>query len=189
MTTPGAPAEPQKKWITHVGNIGKVTAALLGIAALLALFGVKPPMLVPQPTPVSAVLSGKISDLSIEYDISYEEFMNRQNWSLDDTSDDQKQAVGAIVNFKSEIVGFTGQWCDVQWEIYDAVTQKRALASTEDLGISIKPDRETDRSSDFIWVAYPDVSGTYFARIELFDPKGQRLDYADTQPFDLTIED
>ena len=96
--------------------------------------------------------------------------------------------MGAIVDFKSEITGFTDQWCAIKWVIYDAVTQKRALVSTQTSEISIKPERETDQASDYLWIGYPDTAGTYFARIELYDPDGQRLDYADTEEFDLTIQ-
>ncbi len=188
MTTSETPKEKSKGWMGRLSTIEKIIGVIIGIFAILALFGIKLPKVVPDPTPTSAMMGGTISDLSFEYDVHYDEYMNRHGWSLDKTSDDQKQAVGAIVNFKSAIVGFTGQWCSIRWEIYDAATQKRVLVSTQELEISIRPDRETDKASDYIWVAYPETSGTYFARIELFDPNGQRLDYADTEQFDLTVD-
>jgi len=188
MSTPEVSKESQKGWTSRVVTIGKITGAIAGIFTLLALFGIKPPKIVPDPTPTSARMSGQLSDLSIEYDIQFDEFMNRHGWSLASYAEDQKQAIGAIVNFKTEITGFTGQWCEIKWEIYDSATQKRVLASTRELEISIQPERETDKASDYVWVGYPKTGGTYFARIELFDPKGQRLDYADTEKFNLTIQ-
>jgi hypothetical protein len=189
MTTPEAPKEQPKGWMNKVLTSGKIAGAIVGVFALLALFGIKPPKLIQDPTPTSARLSATLSDLSIEYDIPFDEYVTRHGWSLDTYSDDQQQAVGAIVDFKSEITGFADQWCALKWGIYDAATQKRILVSTQDLEILIKSERETDKASDFIWVAYPDTAGTYFARIEIFDPNGQRLDFADTELFDLTIDD
>ncbi len=66
------------------------SGVIIGIFAILALFGIKPPKIVPDPRPTTAMLSGAISDLSIENDVPYDEYMNRHGWSLDLTADDQK---------------------------------------------------------------------------------------------------
>jgi hypothetical protein len=178
----------QKGCIGTIITCGAISSALAGILALLAYFGLKPPIIVPEPLPTPAHMKGELSDVTIEYDISFEEHMNRLGWSLANYTEEQKLLVGAIVRVDEEIVGFKDQPCTIKWTVYDTTLNKLVISSTPDFEILVTPESETDKANISVWVGYPQKDGIYFARIELYDPDNVRLDSIDTEEFSLTIK-
>jgi hypothetical protein len=168
-------------------TIGGLAAAVAGIFGLLKVFGVEPPKLVPEPTATSVQMSGVLSNASIEQDVLFGEWRARYNFTTDGWSEEDLQLLGAIVNFSAELTGFKDQTCLVKWQVYNADTNTLVLSSDQGSQLTLTAEREIDRSSQFIWIQYPTENGNYYARVELYDPKGTRLDYLDSPIFPVGV--
>jgi len=182
-------SDSQKGCIGVFLTLGAIGSAIVGIFGCLAVFGIKAPVLVPQPTPTSQAMAGEIRDVVLErYNTTFGDYRQERGWSITEFPADALNSPGVLVRFVASITGFKDQWCIMKWSIYDTNTQERKLMSTSNYELSLRPERESDTASDYIWVGYPLTTGRYFVRLELLDPDGVRLDYTDSPNFDVTIK-
>jgi len=93
--------------------------------------------------------------------------------------------LGVVVNFTVEVEGYKGKRTPLRWSLFDAGTRARMpqewLRDRE--AIKFVPEASVDRASSEVWVPLPRERGRYYVRLELFDDKGGRLDFADSERF------
>lgn len=168
---------------TAIVGAGAVAGAIASIITCLALFGLNPLARL-QPTSTPVLMTGELSKLDLEFVKNFGDYVGRQSFMLSsDYSESELQSKGVIVHFVAKITGFKGQPCSIRWGVYDSVSQELLLSSTIRYELTLTPETDTDQASAFIWVASPQYIGTYHARLELYDPDGIRLDYADSVDF------
>jgi hypothetical protein len=168
---------------TAIVGAGAVAGAIASIITCLALFGLNPLARL-QPTPTPVLMTGELSKLDLEFVKNFGDYVGRQSFMLSsDYSESELQSKGVIVHFVAKITGFKGQPCSIRWGVYDSVSQELLSSSTIRYELTLTPETDTDQASAFIWVASPQYIGTYHARLELYDPDGIRLDYADSVDF------
>jgi hypothetical protein len=155
-------------------TIGAIAGAIVALFALFDRF-----------FPEASVARAELSGISNEYDITLRDFLIRTNQPVDTYSIEELDHIGLVVNFIAEIEGYKGKPCKYSAGIYYAST--KSVASGEyDLGF-LTPENNKDRATPHFWIGYPNTSGRYFVRVELYDPDGIRLHFADSELFDVTI--
>lgn len=144
----------------------------------------------PIPSPAYGVLEGDLSEVSLEFNIDLGQYLQIIGESTDQYSKEVLEYPGVLAHYKVRLSGFNTQTCTLNWSIYDANTKTWVLSSTFDLYDTswdmknyITAERDVDQITYMIWVVSPGASGSYFVRLELYDPKGGRLDYIDSEVF------
>lgn len=182
-------------WVKRLITCGTIATAITGILGLCAFLWDRAKPVVqgpptPAPTPTYNIFEGTLSDVSLEYGVNFSEYLQLSGQSEEGYTADHLQYPGVLANFTARISGFTGQPCRIGWSVYNSTSQELLYTSTFKLyGLDITsekiftPERDIDQASSWVWVATPGDPGEYFVRLELFDPEGVRLDYADSVVF------
>jgi ribosomal protein L40E len=175
--------EQEPRSFTLIKQLGAVAAAIATILGLLFLLwpSIKPV----EPPTLSAVLS----NVSVEPNVTREEFLRRNNSPTSGYTREQLQTNGAVVAFDVQLKGFEGRWCPSRWSIYDAPSDTRVpeIELADQPGTIFQPEVADDHAGDKIWVQFPDRAGSYKVRLEIYDDKGVLLTHMDSQPVSVTI--
>ena len=154
------------------GYIASAITAILGFIFLVS------PDLKPEPDRPPPTMGAELSDLSLEYGVNHAEYLRRKGLTAI-TSD--FNTTGVIIHFTAKISGFKGGKCQVWGAVYDSQAVSKLFDLPE--GRNFIPDADEDRASSELWVPSPVRKGSFFVRLELYDPKGTRLTYKDSGVF------
>lgn len=97
----------------------------------------------------------------------------------------KRELIGAAVDFNIAMTGFRGRRVQVRWSLYSArqgVRVPRAWLRNQRIML-LHGEADKHRASGQFWVPIPQLRGPFFIRIGVYDGRGTRLDYADTDPF------
>lgn len=97
----------------------------------------------------------------------------------------KRELVGAAVDFKLALTGFRGRSVQVRWSLYSAtqrVRVPRAWLRNQRIML-LRGEADRDSASGQFWVPIPQLRGPFFIRVGVYDGRGGRLDYADTDAF------
>lgn len=97
----------------------------------------------------------------------------------------KRELVGAAVDFKLALTGFRGRTVQVRWSLYSAtqrVRVPRAWLRNQRIML-LRGEADRDSASGQFWVPIPQLRGPFFIRVGVYDGRGGRLDYADTDAF------
>jgi hypothetical protein len=95
------------------------------------------------------------------------------------------EPVGVTVDFDVGAVGYKGDRLDVRWSMFSASTKRRVPRPwlRNRRALLLEPEAEDDKGSGSFWVPLPRGDGRWFVRVSLYDKRGQRITYADTERF------
>ena len=158
-------------WIIRLGALA---AAVTAIVTLWSTF-------FPEP----GTYSGDLSDVTMEHGVTFGDYQQRANQPVDTRNQALNNQFGIAVNFVAEIQGYKDKECQLRWSLFDATTQTRYPDRRWSNVVAgpLVPESSNDRASRDVWIPVPDTRGQYFVRLELYDPDGSRLDYADSSAF------
>lgn len=95
------------------------------------------------------------------------------------------EPVGVTVDFDVGAVGYKGDRLDVRWSMFSASTKRRVPRPwlRNRRALLLEPEADDDKGSGSFWVPLPRGDGRWFVRVSLYDKRGQRITYADTEKF------
>jgi len=100
---------------------------------------------------------------------------------------EQLVPIGAVVNFHLELEGYEGRSSELRWTLFDAKKKTRVRHRpwlVNRRALRLTPDAPVEGASSQIWVPLPKgLKGPFFARLEVRDDKGVRVDYANSDRF------
>lgn len=95
------------------------------------------------------------------------------------------EPVGVTVDFDVGAVGYKGDRLDVRWSMFSASTKRRVPRAwlRNRRALLLEPEADDDKGSGSFWVPLPRGEGRWFVRVSLYDKRGERITYADTEKF------
>jgi hypothetical protein len=131
-------------------------------------------------------LGATLSKLTPDTNVTLEEYLKQSSLSPDEYALEELRQVGCLIHFQVEIEGFSGRECAARWSVYDAKSRSRIelpdpWADVQE-PIRFTPEQVTDSAAENFWVPSLDTDRPFFVRVELYDDKGVRLTFADTEP-------
>lgn len=168
---------------------GAASAVVTLIAGTLTVVFLLRPALRPEAAPTA--LSATMSDPRLEQGVTLGEVYTRRKESPPGSySQAQLATPGTLVGFVVVIEGYRGKTCRLTWSLFDAASQARVADQTllDQPGWpdgTFTPAAARDQADGEVWIRRPNRPGSYFVRLELFDPSGQRLTSLDSAPFDV----
>jgi hypothetical protein len=161
--------------------LGKIVAIVTALGTLVGVVFLLLPNLKPEPPPTH--LSATINNVSVEHNVTYEQYLKRLRHPTLGYDYRVLNLVGDIINFSVEIEGFKLQKCPMRWSVHDA--QTKALVPepelVDQLASVLTPEAVYDRAVSYIWVPLPAREGTFFVRLTIYDSKNVPLGYVDTE--------
>ena len=134
-------------------------------------------------------LGATLSKLTFNANVTLEEYLKQSSLSPDEYVSEELQQTGCLIHFQVEIEGFTGRECAARWSVYDAESRSRIDLpepwTEAQKPINFTPEQATDSAAEYFWVPPLNTDRTFFVRVELYDDKGVRLTFADTEPIRL----
>ena len=170
-----AAADERSIW-TIVGRASAVVGLLGGVAGLLFL-------LVPelQPTGDPPVRKATFAELQVEPGLTRRQYLQRVD--LDPGGLDAKTLAqrGAFLEFDVQATGYEGKPLALKLELVSATTGDEV---GQEQSTTIRPAAEEDAIAWQAFLVYPpSARGSYVARMELFDPEGDRIARKRSEPF------
>jgi hypothetical protein len=175
---PPATAEAAKPLTAEAAAAGrslrkvyKAIAASVGvISSITGLIFVFAPDL--KPSPAAPIQSAKLSDLRVDADATFRQYLARIDQSPAGYSAQQLQRRGALLDFRVRIEGFKGRTLLLKWELFD---DKTGIERRESKAIQITPTNATNEATWQFWVPLPNDRGRYVAIVELIEQKKSHL--------------
>ena len=174
-----------QKWYKSLAGLA-VLATLLAalVGGIFVIFAAFVPVWTAPKT-----LRASLSDLTIESNVSLEEYLKRSKLPFDEYSDDELGQFGYVVHFKVEMEGFKNRECPVIWSVYDAKTKSKIELpdpwAERQEPIELTPEQANDSAADNFCVPNLSGHGAFFVRLEVLDDKGQLLTFKDTESIDV----
>ncbi|HEY7034025.1 MAG TPA: hypothetical protein VH482_21995 [Thermomicrobiales bacterium] len=175
------------RWLrTATGAVSAAVSLIVGILTVVFLLW---PALRPESGP--STFGATLSDPRFEQGVTLADVYDRRGTSPPATySQAQLATAGTLVGFVVVIEGFEGKTCRLTWSLFDAETHARVADETflDQLGWpdgTFTPAAVHDQASGEVWVRRPERAGSYFVRLELFDPNGQLLTSLDSEPYEV----
>jgi hypothetical protein len=148
-----------------------IAAAVIGIAssATALLFTLAPDL---RPTGRAPAQSAALSDLRVNPDATYGQYLARIDQPRAGFSDQQLGRRGALLDFRVRVEGFKGTTLLLKWELFDDETGREV---NESKAIRITPTNQVNEATWQFWVPLPPDSGRYIAIVELMEQKEHHL--------------
>lgn len=176
------------RWMrTGTGIVSTGVTTIIGVLTLVFLLL---PALRPGSGPTE--FGASLTDPRLEQGVALADVYARRGLQVPaDYSAAERATVGALVSFDVVIEGFQGRTCRLTWSLFEDATDTRVAdaALLEQPGWPdgvFTPAGQRDQASGEIWIKLPEQPGTYFVRLELIDPNGQRITSLDSEPFVVT---
>ena len=173
------------RWLrTGTGIVSTSVTTVIGVLTLVFLLI---PALRPGSGPTE--FGATLSDPRLEQGVTLADVYGRRNLQIPaEFSASELATAGALVSFDVVIEGFRGKTCLLTWSLFEDATDTRVADATllEQPGWpdgTYVPAGQRDQASGEIWIRLPEQPGTYFVRLELIDPNGQRITSLDSEPF------
>jgi hypothetical protein len=169
-----ATGEERSIW-TVVGRASAVVGLLGGVAGLLFL-------LVPelQPKPDPPVRKASFAELQVEPGLTRRQYLQRVD--LDPGGLDAKTLAqrGAFLEFDVQATGYRGKPLALKLELVNASGDEVG----QEQSTTIRPAADEDAIAWQAFLVYPPAAkGSFVARMELFDPDGDRIARKRSEPF------
>lgn len=161
-------------WGSLAGAIGLILTLIFLICPDCKPEPYKPPTPPPQ-------MGAELTNLSLEYRVTFADYLRSERLPADRYNPADLSYQGMIIRFTAKVSGFRGQTCKVRGAVHDAQAGSKSYELPYER--TLIPEADDDRAGSQLWVPNPDSKGYFFVRLELYDPKGTLLDYADSSPF------
>lgn len=143
-------------------------------------------------TPISASLSGTLTNVELADPlISLGDYCDRRGLPCSSYDAVDRRRPGNVFSYSIETIGYEGEQLPIRWSMYDAQSGQRIDEPTHVYqdgwpdGV-YTPFATQDRNSGELWIPLSSSPGTFFVRLELYPPDGARLDWEDSEPFDVS---
>jgi hypothetical protein len=167
----GKPPSAQAAAARSLGKIYKAIAASIGVISSIAglVFLFAPDL---QPSGAAPAQSANLSELRVDPDATFGQYLARIDQSPAGYSDQQVRRRGALLDFRVRIEGFKGRTLLLKWELFDDAT---GVERRESKAIQISPTNATNEATWQFWVPLPTDRGRYVAIVELVEKKKHHL--------------
>jgi hypothetical protein len=89
--------------------------------------------------------------------------------------------VGVTIDYDVTLTGFRGRRATVRWSLHRSAARPLQLDWLRNEPAQwLKGEANKDTASDSFWVPLPNMRGTFFVRVGVYDEHGGRLTYKDS---------
>jgi hypothetical protein len=125
-----------------------------------------------QPSGAAPAQSATLSELRVDADATFGQYLARIDQSPAGYSDRQLRRRGALLDFRVRVEGFKGKKLLLKWELFDDAS---GVERGESKAIEISPTNATNEATWQFWVPLPADHGRYVAIVELVEKKRDYL--------------